>query len=57
MRYDKGVQGSKGFKAKNHYHIYNPDATSNKNLYLDKNGTPVRRGSAKSHILPEGDEQ
>ena len=56
IRYDKKVPGANGFKGKNHYHIYNPDATSNKNLYLDKKGNPVRRGSAKSHILPEGDE-
>ena len=52
--FDKKTPGANGFKGKDHYHIYNPDATSNKNLYLDKNGNPVRKGHAKSHILPEG---
>ena len=56
MRYDKKVPGAPGFAGKNHYHIYNPNATGNKDLYLDKNGNPIRKGHAKSHILPEGDE-
>lgn len=55
IRYDKKVTGAPGFAGKNHYHIYNPNATSNKDLYLDKNGNPTRKGHAKSHILPEGD--
>lgn len=54
--FDKGVPGESGFKGKDHYHMYNPDATGNRDLYLDKNGNPVRKGSSKSHILPEGDE-
>jgi len=53
--FDKKTPGAKGFKGKDHYHIYNPSATSNKDLYLDKNGKPVRKGHTKSHILPEGD--
>ena len=55
IRYDKMIPGVPGFAEKNHYHIYNPNATSNKNLYLDKNGNPTRKGHTKSHILPEGD--
>jgi len=53
--FDKKVLGAPGFKGKNHYHIFNPKATSNQDLYLDKNGNPVRKGHAKSHILPEGE--
>jgi len=53
--FDKGKPGSNGFSGKDHYHIFNPDATGNHNLYLDKNGDPVRKGSKSSHILPEGE--
>ena len=56
IRYDKSILGANGYQGKNHYHIYNPDATSNRDLYLDKKGNPVRRGSSKSHILPKGEE-
>lgn len=45
------IEGDKG---KDHYHIFNPNATSNKDLYLDENGNPVSKGLAKSHILPKG---
>ena len=54
IRFDKKTPGAKGYKGKNHYHIYNPNATSNKNLYLDKNGNPVSKNSSESHILPGG---
>lgn len=54
VRFDKGVPGADGFRGKNHYHILNPDATGNSDLYLDKTGTPVRKNSKKSHILPNG---
>ena len=37
-----------------HYHIYNPNATSAKDQYLDKNGNPVGRNTNESHILPNG---
>lgn len=53
-RLDKGVPGKNGFRGKNHYHILNPDATGNSNLYLDKFGNPVKKNSKQSHILPEG---
>ena len=52
--FDKGLPGENGFRGKDHYHIFNPNATGNYNLYLDKNGDPVRKGSKQSHILPEG---
>ena len=32
------------------------DATGNSDLYLDKNGNPVRKNSTASHILPEGEQ-
>ena len=54
IRFDKKVPNATGFKGKNHYHIYNPNATSNKDLYLDANGNPVGKNSSKSHILPKG---
>ena len=52
--FDKGDSGKNGYRGKDHYHIFNPNATSNKDLYLDENGNPVNKGSAKSHILPKG---
>ena len=55
MEFDKGKKGEPGFKGKDHYHILNPDATGNENLYLDKNGNPTGNHSKKSHILPEGE--
>ena len=55
IRFDKKVPGTPGFTGKNHYHIYNPNATGNKDLYLDMNGNPVRKGQAGSHILPKGE--
>ena len=53
IRFDKKVIGTSGFKGKDHYHIYNPNATGNHNLYLDKEGNPVRKSSTLSHILPQ----
>lgn len=53
--FDKGTPGKNGYRGRDHYHIFNPDATGNHDLYLDKNGNPVKKGSTKSHILPEGD--
>lgn len=53
IRYDKAKADAPGFAGKNHYHILNPNATGNHNLYLDKNGNPVRKNSGASHILPQ----
>ena len=55
IRFDKGKPSANGYKGKDHYHILNPDATGNKDLYLNKNGSPVKKSSRESHILPEGD--
>lgn len=55
IRFDKGDKNASGFRRQNHYHIYNPNATGNRDLYLDKNGNPVGKNSPKSHILPEGE--
>lgn len=54
IRFDKGKFGANRYEGKNHYHIKNPNATSKKNLYLDEDGNPVRKGSPKSHIIPKG---
>ena len=55
IRYDEPVTGASGFVGKDHYHILNPNAQSNKDRYLDKDGNPVPKGSKASHILPKGD--
>ena len=52
IRADKGEVGKPGNRAHDHYHVLNPDKTSNRDYYLDKNGRPVSRGSDASHILP-----
>ena len=54
IRADKGESGKLGNRAHDHYHILNPDKTSNRDYYRDKNGRPVSRGSDASHILPGG---
>lgn len=54
IRFDQAKEGSPGFRGMDHYHIYNPNATGNKDLYLDKDGNPVRKSSTKSHILSNG---
>ncbi len=52
-RFDKGEKGADGFKGKDHYHVSNPNATSKKDAYLDKNGKPVSKNSKASHIIPK----
>lgn len=55
IRFDRAVKGSPGFKGKDHYHIKNPNYTNKKkDYYFDKNGNPVGKSSAASHILPKG---
>ena len=56
IRFDEAVPDAPGFLGKNHYHIFNPDAHSNRDLYLDRDGNPCARGSRGSHILPQGDD-
>ncbi len=50
VRYDEGKSGTEGYKGKDHYHRYNPNSTSKKDKYLDKNGDPVAHGSSESHL-------
>ncbi|WP_127125374.1 RHS repeat domain-containing protein [Pseudoflavitalea rhizosphaerae] len=50
IRWDPGKQGENGWEGKNHWHRYNPNSTGKKDLYLDKSGNPVARGSHPSHI-------
>lgn len=54
VRYDEPTPGAKGFEGKPHYHILNPDAHNNHDMYLDQNGEPCPKGSKQSHILPKG---
>ena len=55
IRYDKPTPGASGFAGKDHFHILNPNATGSRNMYLDKNGNPVKKNSKASHILPKED--
>lgn len=52
IRFDPAEPGADGFNGIDHYHVYNPNSTSRKDMYLDKNGNPVRRGAGSSHIFP-----
>lgn len=52
IRADKGEPGQPGDRGRDHYHIENPNTTSKRDEYLDKNGRPVGRGSKPSHVLP-----
>lgn len=56
VRYDVPKEGAHGFEGVDHYHILNPNANDQGDMYLDKNGNPVKRGSKASHILPKGDD-
>lgn len=57
IRFDKGIPGRGGFGGVNHYHIHNPAATGNGDLYLDSDGNPVKKGHRRSHIIPKGADQ
>jgi len=52
VRFDRAVPGATGFQAIDHYHVVNPNSTSDMDLYLDKDGNPVRKHSKQSHIFP-----
>lgn len=52
IRAEKGEPGEPGNQGVDHYHVYNPSKTGRRDLYLDKNGRPVSKGSDDSHILP-----
>ncbi len=57
IRYDEPTPGAEGFAGKDHFHILNPNATGSRDMYLDKNGNPVKKNSKASHILPKEDSQ
>ena len=57
IRYDEPTPGAEGFAGKDHFHILNPNATGSRDMYLDKNGNPVKKNSKASHILPNEDSQ
>lgn len=50
--FNKGDPSKPGWRGKDHWHRHNPNATGKRDLYLDKNGNPVPKGSPKSHIEP-----
>lgn len=50
IRFDKGINGIKGYGGKNHYHIRNPYSKGKWDYYLDKYGNPVPKNSKASHI-------
>ncbi|GAB6890032.1 peptidoglycan-binding protein [Geobacillus sp. FSL K6-0789] len=51
VRFDPATPGASGYEGKDHYHIYNPNATGKNDMYLDINGNPVAKGSKASHIV------
>lgn len=50
IRWDPGKKDKPGWEGKDHWHRYNPNSTSKKDLYLDRFGNPVKKGSNASHI-------
>ena len=56
LGFDYGKPGTPGFQGVNHYHIFNPEAHGNSDLYLDKYGNPTAKNSKASHIIPTGGE-
>lgn len=52
LRYDEGDTEKDGHDGHDHYHRYNPDSTSKKDLYLDAKGNPVGKSSEVSHLYP-----
>ena len=53
ITFDKGKEGKPGFEGVDHWHRHNPNSTGKKDAYLDAGGTPVPKGSKKSHITPK----
>ncbi len=50
IAFDKGIAGKPKFGGKNHWHIYNPNSTSVRDYYLDKNGNPLHKNNPNSHF-------
>lgn len=55
VRFDPKKEGAPGFEGKDHWHIRNPNTTGKHDRYLDKDGNPVPKGAAESHIIPKKD--
>lgn len=53
IRFDPAKTGAPGFEGKDHYHVYNTESKSLKDVYLDENANPVRKGATSSHIIPK----
>lgn len=54
LEFDPGTAGASGWSGVDHYHLLNPNRTSNKDKYLDKDLNAVRNKSDESHLLPKG---
>jgi RHS repeat-associated protein len=52
VEFHPGTSGQPGWEGKDHYHAHNPSSTGKGDLYLDKDGNPVPKGSNASHIPP-----
>lgn len=52
VEFNKGDPSKPGWRGKDHWHRYNPNATGKRDARLDKNGNPVPKGSDASHIEP-----
>jgi hypothetical protein len=52
LRFDKAKPGRNGHAGQDHYHRYNPLSKNKRDLYLDKDGNPVRENSNASHLYP-----
>lgn len=52
VEFHKGKPGEPGWRGKDHYHRINPESTGSQDLYLDKYGNPVPKGSGPSHLEP-----
>ena len=55
VRFDLAKEGKTGFKALDHWHVYNPFTRGKIDLYFDKDENPVKDGSDPSHIIPKKD--
>ncbi len=53
IAFDKGIPGANRYRAVNHWHRYNPNATNRHGRYLDKDGNPTGNGKNNSHIEPK----
>lgn len=52
IEFHKGKSGEPGWGGRDHWHRFNPNATSRKDAMLDRNGQPVPKGSNPSHLEP-----